>query len=223
MSIKRRARNEEQKQERRQRILDAARDLFATQRYEAINIIDVAKRVDLAKGTVYLYFKTKEALFLEILQQEFLTWFNEIDAALSAPDAPNTDTAVAALMTDSLVKRPELARLFAIAHVILEHNIDYEAALTYKQMLAERVTKTGALLENCLPGLGLNSGQGIAVLLRAYALVIGIEHVARTAPVVDEVLNDRPELTMFRVDFSTEFYALLLALLRHSLRGGHNE
>src|SRR6266487_1499111 len=66
-SIRRRAVDEEQKEERRRAILEAAWQLFQNTPYDALTIADVAEELHLAKGTVFLYFRTKEALFLAIL------------------------------------------------------------------------------------------------------------------------------------------------------------
>ena len=48
---------------RRQAILDAALTVFAERGYEAARLDDVAAKAGVAKGTLYLYFKDKEALF----------------------------------------------------------------------------------------------------------------------------------------------------------------
>jgi AcrR family transcriptional regulator len=48
---------------RRQAILDAALTVFADRGYEAARLDDVAARAGVAKGTLYLYFEDKEALF----------------------------------------------------------------------------------------------------------------------------------------------------------------
>jgi AcrR family transcriptional regulator len=50
---------------RRQRIVEAATRLFATSRYEAVQIDNVARAAGVAKPTLYRYFATKEDLFLE--------------------------------------------------------------------------------------------------------------------------------------------------------------
>lgn len=52
---------------RRRRIVDAATRLFATTRYDAVQIDDVARAAGVAKPTLYRYFATKEDLFLEAL------------------------------------------------------------------------------------------------------------------------------------------------------------
>src|SRR5262249_25606246 len=50
-------------EERRQRILAAALEAFAEQGFAAARLDDVAENAGVAKGTLYLYFKDKEALF----------------------------------------------------------------------------------------------------------------------------------------------------------------
>jgi AcrR family transcriptional regulator len=53
----------EQKLQRQEEILAAAFEVFAAQGYEAARIDEVARRAQIAKGTIYLYFRDKEHLF----------------------------------------------------------------------------------------------------------------------------------------------------------------
>jgi AcrR family transcriptional regulator len=53
---------------RRQAIVDAALDEFITRGFAATRLDDVAKRAGVAKGTIYLHFKDKEALFEELIR-----------------------------------------------------------------------------------------------------------------------------------------------------------
>lgn len=52
---------------RRSRILSAARALLIRKDYEDVVLDDVAKQADVAKGTLYLYFKSKEELISAVL------------------------------------------------------------------------------------------------------------------------------------------------------------
>ena len=54
--------------ERRQAIIDAAMDEFISRGYAATRLDDVARRADVAKGTIYLHFKDKEAMFQELIR-----------------------------------------------------------------------------------------------------------------------------------------------------------
>jgi AcrR family transcriptional regulator len=54
--------------ERRRAIIDAALDEFVARGFAATRLDDVAQRAGVAKGTIYLHFKDKEALFQELIR-----------------------------------------------------------------------------------------------------------------------------------------------------------
>jgi len=56
-------------EERRQDIVDVARELFETQQYEKTTMKDVMEKLGIAKGTIYHYFKSKEALLEAVVEQ----------------------------------------------------------------------------------------------------------------------------------------------------------
>ncbi|MEQ9344910.1 MAG: helix-turn-helix domain-containing protein, partial [Thalassospira sp.] len=75
-----RARSHEQKLKRRADILDAARELYLEGDGTLPSAAEVARKANLAKGTLYLYFSSKEALFLEVLRHFQKGWFeNNLD------------------------------------------------------------------------------------------------------------------------------------------------
>ncbi|MGE3293802.1 MAG: helix-turn-helix domain-containing protein [Geminicoccaceae bacterium] len=55
--------------ERRQRILTAAGDLFAREAYAVVQMDDIARAACVAKPTLYRHFGTKEALFAEAVAE----------------------------------------------------------------------------------------------------------------------------------------------------------
>lgn len=61
-----RARN---KAQNRAAILEAAREVFAEQGYDAAGVRDVIRRTELASGTFYNYFRDKEAVFRAVLDE----------------------------------------------------------------------------------------------------------------------------------------------------------
>jgi len=72
---------------RRAAILAAALEEFVARGYEGARLDDVAKRASIAKGTIYLYFADKEALFQELVR----SMVNPVLATLEqmrAPDIP---------------------------------------------------------------------------------------------------------------------------------------
>jgi AcrR family transcriptional regulator len=57
------------KAERRQQILNVARDVFAKRGYHAAKIEDIVAAASIARGTFYLYFEDKRAIFEEIVDR----------------------------------------------------------------------------------------------------------------------------------------------------------
>src|ERR1700759_642048 len=72
----------EDKEARRQLLLNEALALYQATSYAAVKISDVAERAKLAKGTVFLYFPTKEALFLALLEELLFAWCDTLEGLL---------------------------------------------------------------------------------------------------------------------------------------------
>ena len=52
-------------------ILDKAAELLLEQSFEQIKMMELAQSLGMLKGTLFVYFKTKETLFLSLLWQEY--------------------------------------------------------------------------------------------------------------------------------------------------------
>jgi AcrR family transcriptional regulator len=212
MPVKQRARKDEDKAARRRAILAVAARLLDRQQFHRITMAEVARRCSLAKGTLYLYFRTKEELFLAALEQELGGWFDAMAAELvrlsPGPDAPER---FAAAVARTLVERETFVELLSLLHTVLEQNIDVQSAMAFKQMLLDRVSRGAAVVEQAVPGLP--GGSGVRVLLRLHALLVGLRQMADPSPVVAEVLA-RPEMEPLRVEFETELADTLAAMLR---------
>ncbi|EGB14384.1 transcriptional regulator, TetR family [Pseudodesulfovibrio mercurii] len=57
--------------EKEQRILDTAAELFSRQPFHKVLLSDVARVAAVGKGTLYLYFKSKDDLYFAVLLREF--------------------------------------------------------------------------------------------------------------------------------------------------------
>ena len=75
---------------RRDAILDAALTVFAERGFEAARLDDVAAQAGVAKGTLYLYFKDKEALFEEVVRSAASPIVERLSVLAAAPDMPMT-------------------------------------------------------------------------------------------------------------------------------------
>jgi AcrR family transcriptional regulator len=64
-------RREREKSETRDKILDAARELFVTEGYEGVSMRRVAEKIEYSPTAIYVYFADKNELFHELCRQDF--------------------------------------------------------------------------------------------------------------------------------------------------------
>jgi AcrR family transcriptional regulator len=84
----RRARSEEQRRAKLQAILDAALDVFAEKGFADTRLDDVALRAGVAKGTLYLYFESKQALFEALIRSGIAAPIEAIEDKVLGLDLP---------------------------------------------------------------------------------------------------------------------------------------
>jgi AcrR family transcriptional regulator len=78
-------RNVRRKDERPREILEAALDAFAINGYAGTRLDDVAERAGICKGTIYLYFSSKEELFHEVVRFWILPQLERIEEVRKKP------------------------------------------------------------------------------------------------------------------------------------------
>jgi AcrR family transcriptional regulator len=204
--MRERARTEEDKELRRRAILTVARQLFAERGLVGFAMAEVAARAGLVKGTLYLYWPTREELLLAVLEELLWQWLDELDGRLDDARAPAGPRKLAAVVCDSLASYDPLARLLAVLQTVLEHNVSPATIRRFKTLLAERMAATGARLERQLPSLP--AGEGVRVLLHLNAILVGLVQMADPAPAVRAILAE-PALQPLAIDLARELRAAL--------------
>jgi AcrR family transcriptional regulator len=79
-------RRERERDEMRVKIMNAARDLFATEGVEAVSMRKIAEAVEYTPTVIYQHFTDKEALLREICRQDFGTLAETMAHIASVPD-----------------------------------------------------------------------------------------------------------------------------------------
>ena len=75
---------EKQRQEREELILKAAEDMLAEKGYHETSMDEIAVRVGIAKGTVYLHFPSKEDLVMAIFERGMLKLLEGVEASIAS-------------------------------------------------------------------------------------------------------------------------------------------
>lgn len=210
MATRKRAVNAEQKEARKRTILQAGYDMFADLDYDDVNVASVARRSGIAKGTVYLYFNTKEELFLELCRDAFLRWYGAMEEGLKEERKPVSIPRVVALFADTLEADPEFLRLLAILHSRLEQNVEAETLLAFRRDIRDGAVRLGNAMEEHLDFV--NRGEGAVLVIRIQALIIGLQHMA--APPADIASDlDSGDLEIFNINLGSALKETLTVLM----------
>lgn len=171
MVIRQRAIQAEDKQERHQAILDAAERLLIGDPDRVANVAEVADEAGLAKGTVYLYFPSKEELLLALHERNIEGFFNPLIERLESSD-PLTIDDMFELTRDRIVAPPLFLPLASRCFGLMAQAIPEDAAAAFHQRMMARLVRAGAGLERHFPQL--RPGDGLALLRHSYAMIIGL-------------------------------------------------
>lgn len=212
-----RARTPEQQAERRRVILDAARAMLAEQAPEEVSLRDLSARVGLAKSNVVRYFPTREAVFLEVLVEDWASWLDEVTADLArrsspTPGAAPSDSAardVASALATTLAAHPRFGALLAATPGVLERNIPVETARVFKRAALDRVRRLAGLVSGAT---GLHDAAAFRFAGAAWALTAGAWPMAHPSAAVAQALED-PELNLMCVDLVPDLTDAFTALL----------
>ena len=123
MVIRQRAIQAEDKQERHDAILDAAERLLLRSPDRVANVAEVADEAGLAKGTVYLYFPSKEELLLAVHERSIDGFFRDVIALVEADRAGRRSTTMLALTRRHLVEPPLFLPLASRCFGLMAHSI----------------------------------------------------------------------------------------------------
>src|SRR5215471_16433596 len=132
------------RQERADRILDAAAELIVRWGYKKTTIDDIARQAGVAKGTIYLHWKTREDLFMALLTREDLKLVEDIKQRIANDPEGSTLRGFVKQSTLALMKNPLMkAMLLNDTEMLGEYaSREYNSA-TY----AERIENYTTFLE----------------------------------------------------------------------------
>lgn len=100
------------RQERAQRILDAAAELVRRWGYGKTTIDDIARQAGVAKGTIYLHWKTREELFRALMIREEQTLANDIKQRIASDPQGTTLHGMLKHMVLATMKNPIMKAAF---------------------------------------------------------------------------------------------------------------
>jgi len=204
----------EDKQARREAILDAAKTLFLAGDGTLPSAGDIANASKLAKGTVYLYFRTKEEIFSALLAASLLDSLKELESVLSELKGRRADKVASfiASFVSIIESRPELLRLDAISYGVLEKNLEAETMLEVKREFIIALSHTASMIEFVMK---IAAGRGVLLLMRTFAMTRGIWQASQPCDI--DLLDEALALPVLQPVFHTELTEALNEYWRGAL------
>lgn len=153
----RQARTKADRDDRIRAIQAAALDVFAAKGFSAARLDDIAAAAGIAKGTIYLYFKSKDELFEAIVKSTIGVTLGHVEQAVAASPAPASQLlrlvgqAIAGTLDDPDRKR--------VVHLVLSEGARFPAIADFYH---REIIARGMALVRAIVAKGRASGEFIS-------------------------------------------------------------
>jgi AcrR family transcriptional regulator len=152
-------------------ILDAALLVFGESGYARAKIDDVARHAGVSKGTVYLYFDSKESLFREMVRARIVACLAELEAVVRTHEGT-----ARALLVDLVrrmytrMRQEEMTRIARVVQSELGHfpelaRFYFDEVILRARRIVEEVLQRGVASGEFRPGTAGFAARGLTSLL----------------------------------------------------------
>jgi AcrR family transcriptional regulator len=172
MILRNRAFSAQDKQERRNDILDAAQRLFHDNPEGFGSMDALAEASGVGKGTLYLYFRSKEEVLVALHERNAGQFFQTLLERVENDPAFDLE-AMISLVTERLIASPVFARVGSLVCGNLER-MPEGAVRAFKDTIARGHERIGPKIDRAL---GLAEGEGARLMQYSYALMLGLWHL----------------------------------------------
>jgi AcrR family transcriptional regulator len=192
MSRPRRLGRAEKRAQTRRHLLDAAREVFGRRGFHGASLEEIAEEAGYSKGALYYNYRTKEELFLALLEERLSERVDVIRHAFAgAASTADALREAARRYIDSLEANREWLLLFFEfwAYAVREGTI----AAQFQESLRTLRHGVQAVIEEHAAALGVGPGEDteeLAIAANALALGIAVEKHADPGGVPDGLFGD---------------------------------
>ena len=116
-------RREREKSETKDKILDAARELFVTEGYEGVSMRKVAEKIEYSPTAIYVHFADKEELFRELCHRDYAALAEVFQSSMISTDPIERLKQIGAIYIDFGTRYPNHYKfMFMTSHPV--HELD---------------------------------------------------------------------------------------------------
>ena len=205
-----RARSDDKKRQRAAALVEAARSLALESGVASVTLTDVASRAGVHYSAVRRYFTSHKEVLLHLAAEGWARFSDTVCKSLSEP-GPMSPARVADALASGLAADPLFCDLLANLHVHLEHEVELEQVLDFKQISNAAVLSLTDAIENALPALG-RSGA-FDVLLASYSLAAPLWQMANPPKRLADAYANRADVPPdWKIDFTAALSRLITAV-----------
>ncbi|MES0885173.1 TetR family transcriptional regulator [Roseibium sp. SCP14] len=198
-----RARSTEQKDVRRQQILEAAQNVIRREGIEALTLAGIAAETGITKSAFYRYFKSKEEILAYILISEAHRITDQLGAKVHSC---NSLRQFAAVFAETCARQTLFCTLAADLARILERNIALDRLTDIKREFAKILREWTDLLLDA--SVTTDRVTAIEFVRSAYVTLSGLWPMTQERPVVQQAIRQAGLDGGFS-DFEREYTRLL--------------
>jgi TetR/AcrR family transcriptional regulator len=217
MVIKKRAISENEKKKRKEKILKTAWNLFKKADGQLPTMSVIAQQAGLSKGTLYLYFKTKEEIFLQLYLHKLQEWHESVGDKLNKSSGNISETEFAEIITDYVIKNPLLLKMGSLVRGVLEENTDEKIIVETKMQISQLLERCGRL--TCQKFSGVTLSQAVQIHMRIYALIFGLWQITSSPKHIRKMI-DKARINAFESDFYDIVVESVATFLKGALSSG---
>jgi AcrR family transcriptional regulator len=180
---------DEAKSAKAQAILDKAGEMLLDMDYEKIKMSDLAKKMGISNGILFVYFKTKETLFMCLLWREYDKRLDYLISTAKETTFENYKDIKRLFITELemlIDTNPLYIDLESMRSAIFEKNTDLDVMFTMKKKLFERTLEFAAIVSQS--GI-LTQNQLIDIFFMEAAIITGCKLGSDLPAGVTNIIN----------------------------------
>jgi len=156
---------------RKEEIIAACAALYEEKGFKDTTIKDIGEAITLTRTGIYIYFETKEEIFLALLGREYDAWVSEMREIMARKTAM-TRNDVAEVLAGTLTNHPRLLRLLSMNLYEMEANSRAERLVEFKKSFGASLETVDQLLQQYIPDI--NEDQRRKFIYAFFPFIYGI-------------------------------------------------
>lgn len=143
---------------RKEEIIDACAELYQTMSFKEITMKEIGSATSFTRTSIYNYFRTKEEIFLALLQREYESWIDNLKQIQRSHERM-TAAEFADALAKSLEERATLLKIMSMNHYDMEENSRIERLIEFKVVYGRSLAEMRNCLDKFFPNMSVGDKQ----------------------------------------------------------------